>query len=213
MRLAYDAFDYRRFGMQRGIVKAVSATILSPDEVPRPLRPTEPVYRVTVALDRQSVRAYGTEVPLQAGMTLAADIVLERSLRVAGQPLSLRDIKIRILFPVWHNPLVLYGLWQGSLEGRPVPERHRALAASRTLCHATLPERAGAGANDRPQPLQLACRRSHRRHIPPGTVEPVGRRYWCGFGFFRAHRPAGYDTPRRDAAADVRAHTGHGREQ
>ncbi len=78
VRLAYDAFDYRRFGMQRGVVRAVSATILSPDEVPGPLRPSEPVYRVTVALERESVRAYGTEVPLQAGMTLSADIVLER---------------------------------------------------------------------------------------------------------------------------------------
>jgi membrane fusion protein len=33
---------------------------------------------VTVALDAQSVKAYGEEFPLQAGMLLDADIWLER---------------------------------------------------------------------------------------------------------------------------------------
>jgi membrane fusion protein len=38
----------------------------------------EPVYRVTVALETQTVTAYGTELPLQAGMVLDADIALDQ---------------------------------------------------------------------------------------------------------------------------------------
>ncbi len=36
------------------------------------------MYRITVALDRQSVRAYGEEQPLAAGMQLEADVLLDR---------------------------------------------------------------------------------------------------------------------------------------
>ena len=43
-----------------------------------PLKLEEAVYRVTVALDGQAVTAYGDKVPLQPGMTLQANIVLER---------------------------------------------------------------------------------------------------------------------------------------
>ncbi len=38
----------------------------------------ERVYRVTVAIDHQTIEAYGKAVPLQAGMTLTADIILEK---------------------------------------------------------------------------------------------------------------------------------------
>ncbi len=78
VRLAYDAFDYRRFGLAEGRVVAVSRTILRPDEVPAPVVLDRPVYRVTVALTRETVRAYGREWPLRPGMTLSADILLER---------------------------------------------------------------------------------------------------------------------------------------
>lgn len=78
VRLAYDAFNYRRFGVYDGIVRDVSATILSPDNVPGPIAPQEPVYRVTVSIDQQAVEAYGKAVPLQAGMTLSAEIILEK---------------------------------------------------------------------------------------------------------------------------------------
>ena len=43
-----------------------------------PVALQEPVYRVQVALDQQEIRAYGTTVPLQSGMLLNADIVLEQ---------------------------------------------------------------------------------------------------------------------------------------
>jgi membrane fusion protein len=38
----------------------------------------EPIYRITVDLARQSVTAYGAQVPLQPGMALEADVALER---------------------------------------------------------------------------------------------------------------------------------------
>jgi membrane fusion protein len=37
----------------------------------------EPVYRVTVTLAKQNVIAYGEEMPLQPGMQLEADVLLE----------------------------------------------------------------------------------------------------------------------------------------
>jgi len=38
----------------------------------------EALYRVTVALERQHVIAYGKAAPLQPGMQLDADVLLER---------------------------------------------------------------------------------------------------------------------------------------
>jgi membrane fusion protein len=46
--------------------------------LPLASRPGEPMYRITVALDRQDVIAYGQPQPLAAGMQLEADVMLER---------------------------------------------------------------------------------------------------------------------------------------
>lgn len=45
----------------------------------------------------------------------------KRTLEVAGVPLSLVDIEQKILFPIWDEPLVLYGLWQGAIGGPRLP--------------------------------------------------------------------------------------------
>ena len=42
------------------------------------VRSSEPVYRIVVQLDRQTVSAYGAEHALLPGMALEADILLER---------------------------------------------------------------------------------------------------------------------------------------
>ena len=39
---------------------------------------SEPMYRITVALDQQAVRAYGREQALAADMELEADVMLDR---------------------------------------------------------------------------------------------------------------------------------------
>lgn len=90
VQLRYQAFPYQRFGHYEGVVAAVSRTGLSPAELPAQLAAltsvtgaaagasAEPVYRITVSLASQSVAANGAAVPLQPGMTLEADVALER---------------------------------------------------------------------------------------------------------------------------------------
>jgi membrane fusion protein len=77
-RLLYDAFPYQRFGSFGAKVTSVSKIVLDPRDIDVPLKFEEPVYRVAVTLDRQSVDAFGERLPLQPGMTLRANIVLER---------------------------------------------------------------------------------------------------------------------------------------
>ena len=77
-RLRFDAFPYQRFGLYEGEVIKTAQAIVLPGEVDMPVAAQEPVYRVQVALDQQEIRAYGNTVPLQSGMLLSADIVLEQ---------------------------------------------------------------------------------------------------------------------------------------
>jgi membrane fusion protein len=76
--LRHEAFPYQRFGSHHGRITEISKTLLLPGETTLPVQLQEPAYRVTVALDAQSVKAYGDEFPLQAGMLLDADIWLDR---------------------------------------------------------------------------------------------------------------------------------------
>jgi membrane fusion protein len=76
--LRYQAFPFQRFGSARGVVKEISRTLIAPGDTQLPLTLAEPAYRVTVVLDRQAVRAYAKDFPLQAGMLLEADIALDR---------------------------------------------------------------------------------------------------------------------------------------
>jgi membrane fusion protein len=77
VRLLYDAFPYTRFGPGFGTVAQCSSAVLMPEEVTAAVKVTEPVYRVSVELNSTSMSAYGRAVPLQSGMALAADIILE----------------------------------------------------------------------------------------------------------------------------------------
>jgi membrane fusion protein len=83
--IRYQAFPYQKFGHHAGTVASVSRTAVSPGELPAQLSGLsalvgsgEPVYRIVVRLDRQSVLAYGRQQALQSGMQLEADIALER---------------------------------------------------------------------------------------------------------------------------------------
>jgi membrane fusion protein len=84
VQLRYQAFPYQKFGHQTGQVLQVSRTPLQasdlsalPMAVAADSR-SEPLYRITVALDRQSVAAYGQDQALAVGMQLDADVLLER---------------------------------------------------------------------------------------------------------------------------------------
>jgi len=74
----YQAFPYQRFGSAKGRITEIAKTLITPNELTLPVPLQEPVYRVTVALETQTVTAYGTELPLQAGMVLDADIALDQ---------------------------------------------------------------------------------------------------------------------------------------
>lgn len=86
VQLRYQAFPYQKFGHHAGQVLQVSRTPLqSSDLAALPLpeamktnAAAEPMYRITVALNQQSVRAYGQDQALAAGMQIDADVLLER---------------------------------------------------------------------------------------------------------------------------------------
>jgi membrane fusion protein len=78
VRLLYDAFPYQKFGTYRGSVTELSRAILSGNETTGPITLKEPAYRVTVALERPDIDAYGRKMPLQPDMLLKADVILEQ---------------------------------------------------------------------------------------------------------------------------------------
>lgn len=76
--LRYEAFPYQRFGSYHGRVTDIAKTLITATDTTLPVALNEPVYRVTVALDTQTIKAYDNAVPLQSGMLLAADVWLDR---------------------------------------------------------------------------------------------------------------------------------------
>jgi membrane fusion protein len=103
--LRYQAFPYQKFGHYQGTVASVSRSAISPGDLPQQLSgltslygATEPVYRITVTLASQTANAYGEAVPLQPGMQLEADVLIER-----------RRLIEWVLDPLF----TLTGKWQG----------------------------------------------------------------------------------------------------
>ena len=74
--LRYQAYPYQKFGHHGGKVIRVSRSAITPATGDG--QTTEPYYRVLVALDQQSITAYGKPEPLRPGMRLDADILGER---------------------------------------------------------------------------------------------------------------------------------------
>jgi len=74
--LRYQAYPYQKFGSHEGTVIRVSRSAI----VPASSRgeASDPVYRVLVSLDEQTVLAYGQHEALRPGMRLDADIMGER---------------------------------------------------------------------------------------------------------------------------------------
>ena len=77
VRLLYDAFDYRKYGVQIGQVHEVSSAIVPANQTFERVMRNEPSYKVRVALSEQTFRTKGETFTLQPGMTLRADIILE----------------------------------------------------------------------------------------------------------------------------------------
>lgn len=82
--LRYDAYPYQKFGNAHGKVVNVSQTALASNEFQERAagrsggQASEPVYRITVALNQQWIDDDRARLPLQPGMTLNADVLLER---------------------------------------------------------------------------------------------------------------------------------------
>ncbi len=82
--LRYRAFAYQRFGHYEGTISSVSRSTVNPNDLGPELAGltslvsgAEAVYLVSVSLSSQHVTAYGEAIPLQPGMLLEADVVLE----------------------------------------------------------------------------------------------------------------------------------------
>jgi len=78
--LRYQSYPYQKFGQQYGRINTISRSALSPAEVYSLTgqRTAEPLYRVRVRLDNQRILAYGKQQPLKPGMSLDADILMDR---------------------------------------------------------------------------------------------------------------------------------------
>ncbi|QNN45355.1 HlyD family efflux transporter periplasmic adaptor subunit [Thermomonas brevis] len=76
--LRYQAYPYQKFGHQQGTVTRISRSALSSGELGTLIgnaQQGEPFYRITVALARQTVTAYGKAELLKPGMLLEADVL------------------------------------------------------------------------------------------------------------------------------------------
>jgi len=78
--LRYDAFPFEKFGQYSGTIIKVSEADVAPGDLEGPPQTgkDKTLYRVRVSLDRDSIEAYGSKVRLRPGLTLAADIELDR---------------------------------------------------------------------------------------------------------------------------------------
>src|SRR5699024_6049840 len=89
--LRYKAYPYQKFGQQYGHVTSISRSALGPGAIVALTgkRTKQPLYRVKVELDRQTIPTYGQLHALKPGMALSADIMMERRslLQWAFEPL------------------------------------------------------------------------------------------------------------------------------
>ncbi|MDP5308472.1 HlyD family secretion protein [Paracoccus spongiarum] len=86
--IRYDAYPHQKFGQYEGVVRSVSRATVGAGELAEAAAATEPlaalggsgqpVYRITVDLAAQTATAYGRPAALQPGMTLQADIQIDR---------------------------------------------------------------------------------------------------------------------------------------
>jgi membrane fusion protein len=78
--LRYQAYPHQKFGQYAARVSEIAHTTLRPVELDFPGAGSgaEPLYRIRLKLDKQTVVAYGKPMPLQSGMLVDASIVLEQ---------------------------------------------------------------------------------------------------------------------------------------
>jgi membrane fusion protein len=78
VRLLLDAFPYQKYGAGRGTITWISDVPTDPAALDPGLGITEPVFRIRVAIDPEGMPKAVRERQLRTGMTLSANLVLER---------------------------------------------------------------------------------------------------------------------------------------
>jgi membrane fusion protein len=78
VRLLFDAFPFQKYGSGRGTVTDISGVPIEPGAVDPALQIQEPVFRIRVSIDEVAPRIPGAQARLRPGMTLTANLVLER---------------------------------------------------------------------------------------------------------------------------------------
>jgi membrane fusion protein len=83
--LKYDAFPFKTFGVQHGVITAISGSPIKGADIRgmagadlRPPEQRQSLYRVEIRPDARTVDAYGQKQPLKIGSTLTADLIVER---------------------------------------------------------------------------------------------------------------------------------------
>lgn len=76
--LRFDAFPHEIYGLKNGVIKHVDEQIMLAEELADlPVKPADPVYKVTVELDSQFVEFENKRFRFRSGMVVTADILLE----------------------------------------------------------------------------------------------------------------------------------------
>ncbi len=78
VRLLFDAFPYQKYGAGHGTVTAVASVPTEPAALDQGLGIKEPVFRIRVAIDPRGLTGAAADRPLRSGMTLSANLLLER---------------------------------------------------------------------------------------------------------------------------------------
>jgi membrane fusion protein len=78
VRLRFDAFPYQKYGVGTGVVTHVSRVPIEPGAIDGALEFNEPVFRVRVRIESFAPRVPTNISALRPGMTLSANLVLER---------------------------------------------------------------------------------------------------------------------------------------
>lgn len=75
--LRFDAFPYQKFGTYSGKVIRVARAAIKNTDIDFPLSNSDDYYKIQISLDKQHIRAYGKNEPLQSGMALTASIKVD----------------------------------------------------------------------------------------------------------------------------------------
>ncbi len=78
VRLLFDAFPFQKYGAGAGVITEVSRVPTDPSAIDPGLKIDQPVFRVRLRIDRGVTGTDGRPLPLRQGMTLNANLVLER---------------------------------------------------------------------------------------------------------------------------------------